>query len=493
MVFKTKINGGPGCGKTYYLRGIYQDFIKKGYKPADITVLTFRKNAADDLISAIKPYTKLDEKEVKKHVGTFHSICLRLLGNLYVIDSEDLKVFDDSYGYNFSKRNSGAEESTRSGNLLDLYTWLKNTCTPVEHWRRYPGSDKIILPSNQIKKCFERYEKYKKHVGGIDYSDMLQNVLDQKIPLDTSILMIDEFQDLTIQMNQVFNMWVETCKHVYIAGDPNQSIYGFFGGSPDVFTEWEAEEIILDETFRLPEPIKNYSQDLLKCNKMIAPEMKAVATDSKVIIRVYYEAKLPIFPSELHLIRCNYQASAIAMKLATESKVFGGAYGWTEKEIDAANGIITLRTSNEVERTPKQMVELGKLYKPVKGHLFDSDKIISGNIFDGMITNNKLLRAKLAGIINRTYLVTPDEVQNRKIMTIHGAKGLEADAVFLHLGITSEIRKAILMPGEDQRAEARVWYVGITRTKKVLYLIEDINYCYPLTNEKNYNIINGSE
>src|SRR5665647_567125 len=92
MVNKTKIHGGPGCGKTYYLKGIYKDFIKDGYKPKNITVLTFRKNAADDLIMAIKPYTKLDEKEVKKHVGTFHSICLRLLGNPGVIDDDDLRV-----------------------------------------------------------------------------------------------------------------------------------------------------------------------------------------------------------------------------------------------------------------------------------------------------------------------------------------------------------------------------------------------------------------
>jgi len=56
--------------------------------------------------------------------------------------------------------------------------------------------------------------------------------------------------------------------------------------------------------------------------------------------------------------------------------------------------------------------------------------------------------------MNRTHIITSDEVQNRKIMTIHGAKGLEADAVFLHLGITPEIRKVILMPGEDRRAEA---------------------------------------
>ena len=71
-------------------------------------------------------------------------------------------------------------------------------------------------------------------------------------------------------------------------------------------------------------------------------------------------------------------------------------------------------------------------------------------------------------------------------MTIHGAKGLEADAVFLHLSITPEIRKAILMLGEDQQAESRVWHVGITRAKKVLYLIEDVNYNYPFLDVRNY-------
>ena len=91
------------------------------------------------------------------------------------------------------------------------------------------------------------------------------------------------------------------------------------------------------------------------------------------------------------------------MKLAIEGiKVFGGAYGWTEKELEAANGIITLRTG--AKRTPQQMAALGKLYKHTD-KLIGVDKIISGNIFDGMITNNKLLRAKLAGIINRTPLV----------------------------------------------------------------------------------------
>jgi len=476
-----KVHGPPGCGKTHYLTENYRDFIKKGYNPEDITVITFRKNAANDLINAIQPHTGQDKKELKEHVGTIHSICLRLLGSPDVIGNDDLRDFKDICGYNFENRGRAGEDSARSGNLFDLYSWLQNTCTPFDQWRKYPGSDKIKLPAEQVIEFLDQYRIFKRMSGRIDYSDMLQQVIDQKILLDTPILMIDEFQDLTTQMNQVFELWYPNCEHVIIAGDPNQSIYGFWGGSPDFFNQWDAEEIILDTTFRLPAQIKDFSHDLLKCHKMAQPEIKAVRADSKVIFKIPYTSDLPSFTSELHLIRCNYQASPIAMKFAVEGKVFSAPfYGWKENEIDAANSIIAIRTGKP--RIPLQMLSLLHLYSNSK---LDEEKIKSGNIFEKMIKNDKLLRTKLLGIMNRTCFITPEEVQNRRILTIHGAKGLEADAVFLHLGITTEIRKAILLPGEEQRAEARVWYVGITRAKKVLYLIDDVGYSYPMMNTAN--------
>lgn len=480
-----KFRGSPGCGKTHQLMETYRDFIRDGYEPKDITVITFRKNAANDLIEAIQPYTGQDKKELKEHVGTIHSICLRLLGNPDVINNEDLKIFQSVFGYNFENQGSVGEDSARSGSLFDLYSWCRNTCTSFDQWRKYPGSDKIKIPVEQVIEFLDEYERSKRLSGRIDYSDMLQKVIDQKILLDTPVLMIDEFQDLTAQMNQVFELWYPNCEHVIIAGDPNQSIYGFWGGSPDFFNQWDAEEIILDKTFRLPAQIKDFSHDLLKCHKMTQPEINAVRADSKVIFRIPYHFKLPSFSSELHLIRCNYQASPIAMKFAEEGKVFSAPfYGWKENEIDAANGIICIRAG--IDPLPSYNRELGKYYKPINGHLFDADKIRSGNIFEGMINTNKLVRAKLLGIMNRKCLITLEEVKNRRILTIHGAKGLEADAVFLHLAITTEIRRAILMPGEEQRAEARVWYVGITRAKKVLYLIDDVGYSYQLMNTANY-------
>jgi superfamily I DNA/RNA helicase len=57
-------------------------------------------------------------------------------------------------------------------------------------------------------------------------------------------------------------------------------------------------------------------------------------------------------------------------------------------------------------------------------------------------------------------------------MTIHSAKGLEADAVFLHTGITKAIYNS-MRDGEGVEAEIRVWNVGISRAREVLYIIRD--------------------
>lgn len=97
-----------------------------------------------------------------------------------------------------------------------------------------------------------------------------------------------------------------------------------------------------------------------------------------------------------------------------------------------------------------------------------------------MKLSSKLLNAKISGVLNRKSPIMSWETSNRKLLTIHGSKGLEADVVFLHTAITPRISKSIVIPGEDSAAEARVWYVGTTRAKEVLYVIRDVGKCYQL-------------
>ena len=62
-----------------------------------------------------------------------------------------------------------------------------------------------------------------------------------------------------------------------------------------------------------------------------------------------------------------------------------------------------------------------------------------------------------------------------KVSTIHGAKGGEATNVVLFLNHTSNTIKGAKKSTAKQDEEYRVWYVGITRTMKNLYLVRSPN------------------
>jgi superfamily I DNA/RNA helicase len=239
---------------------------------------------------------------------------------------------------------------------------------------------------------------------------------------------------------------------------------------------------------------------------MTAPETKARQADSNTIYCVRYDCRLPVYENEFHLIRCNYQAHAIALSLAKEGRLFGGPCGWKEDEVNAANAIISIRQGKAVSLDqmkavinlfPAKMLDIrgskkdfvSGLEKMCAPQLHTGTGILNCKILDilksrdptkGMVKGSVLFRAKINGIKNRINLIILEEVKNRNILTIHGAKGLEAEAVFLHTAITPRIQRALLIPGKESLSEAMVLYVGVTRPKNVLYLVTDAGRNYTL-------------
>ena len=59
-----------------------------------------------------------------------------------------------------------------------------------------------------------------------------------------------------------------------------------------------------------------------------------------------------------------------------------------------------------------------------------------------------------------------------KYICRHAAKGGEADNVLLVLDNTKKIREAVDKDQDKRDEEHRVWYVGVTRTKQNLYIME---------------------
>jgi DNA helicase II / ATP-dependent DNA helicase PcrA len=514
MKKRIKILGRAGCGKTTRLLEYYKSKINDNIIKANvITVVTFRKSAAIDMRNVIlETYPSMSEDSLKRTVSTIHSQCYRLIGSPDLLTAQDYADFVTEKKYKAYIRIKNIEmdagddweEMASMGDLFALYAWCKNTCTPPEKGFRYPNFKEIKLPRSRVPQFFKDFEKYKERIVKIDYTDMLQKVLDKRIMLDSSILIVDEFQDLTPQMYKIFDMWCTSThiSEVVIAGDPYQAIYSFFGGLPDFFINWEADEYIpLPHSYRLTNQVKDFG-DLILNRQRMKPEPITAENDGGQghITKLLYSDPYPTHGSELHLVRANFQILGLALRLANDGKVFSTLHhrkeGWMDKEMDLANAIIAIRQGFRL--TIKQKLALvnyfpEKMVALPEGNLIETTKkwIPCYEIIDilkseeptkEMTSHSKLFIAKMHGIKNRTTLIVKEEIANRRIMTIHAGKGLEALGVFLHTGITPQIRKSIAIFCEESQAEARVFYVGATRARDHLYLVKDegANYRLPV-------------
>jgi DNA helicase-2/ATP-dependent DNA helicase PcrA len=532
---KIKVFGPPGTGKTRTLMGDrygYQYLLSQGYTSEDITVVTYRKDSAKDLIQKVQHILKIEEKYLKPHVGTLHSICLRLIENPPVISEKDIRKFANEFGYTSYSKVCAKKPKVRdvedesdlldddefSGDLFDVYAWCKSTCTPLENWIEYPGYDFVDMQYDDVLKFFNDYEKFKLQCVKVDFSDMLQQVIDRNILLDTPVLIVDEFQDLTKQMYKIFESWARWCDHVIIAGDPNQSIYGYAGGSPDFFINYHADEVKLKRSYRLPDPINLLSRKVLEVEGIIPPDTFGKTGYNDVIKFLDYDDEFPIHNNELHLFRCRYQIPAMALRFAERGVVFTTPTpypGWSKSEIDIANAIISYRTGQKLNKEQLIAVidrfstkitgitEYGKTEVERKRNFVTNNLVniiepsmqLIMSVANQIVLNNfkldnptknmiggdsKLFVTKIIGVMDRKNIIPYQEAKNRRLMTIHTSKGLEADAVFLHNGVSPAVESSIYGNTEQSQAEARVWYVGTSRAREILYVVDDKGRKYEL-------------
>ncbi len=478
-----KVYGCPGTGKTTTLLRRLQDLTRNCYRPEEITVTTFRRTTSRELIQAFKG----------TRAGTLHSICRKLLGGPAIMSDRDYTKFGVTYGYKIKKCDLSEEVS---GDPADCYSWLRNTLTPIEDAYQYPGYDDISHVD--LNRFITEYESFKQEAGKADFTDLLTMVLEGQTPLDTPVLMVDEYQDLTPLQDAVIKMWNTGTDSTIIAGDPAQSIYGVFGGSPELFNNWKADNnTILEESHRLYTPIWNLARDTLTAERQDTPDIGTREAPHSPIHDMFFDDPYPIHPGTvLHLVRCNYQAPAIAMQLAEAGQIFSGLGGWSDNEIRLFNVILKIRASEALQRF--DMYTLLRYYpdhvqataEELKHYRTTNKPPITPGLYEIMRTPNPVAYIKDSGkLFNMKILqalkihkapLSHEDLNAVKVLTIHGAKGTEADTVFLHTGITPKINKSIKIPGPDEEAEARVWYVGITRAKERLYLVKDKGKNYRL-------------
>lgn len=204
---------------------------EQGINPNEIMVITFTRNAADELVSRLE---KLGVSGIQ--CGTFHSICGRILSRLKMFGGEVKKYEVNNI---FSKI------------ILDDKPYFDEVWSWISYQKNFghtPDSEEFEPKSLEhtdagtAKRCFKAYEKYKEDKHLMDMDDVLTRTLklleeDKDGYLDrfkVDYLIADEAQDMNIVQHKLIDNLCRT-DNVYIIGDDKQSIYQFNGSFPQAF------------------------------------------------------------------------------------------------------------------------------------------------------------------------------------------------------------------------------------------------------------------
>ena len=527
----TKIYGAPGTGKTTRLISEFSLAVKNGTQANRIMYNTYRKEATKDAKTRISLELGVPIKDLK-YVKTTHGICLSLLYQnglienfgetpdgkpiTPIIQSGDFAKFNAEYGYDI-KPTKVVTDNSIFGSTDPYLSWYGI----LRSMRISPSSIKAqsLIPDTkattmQLRQFITDFENWKGENYKLDFSDIVDMVLRNNLCPDCPIQIYDEAQDMTTQLHEVAKVWASEADEVFLAGDPLQTLYPFWGADPTYFMEWPGELLVLPESRRLPQNIWKIAGEIIKYRTPYTiPKIKTkdetgrvINIESSQLENWLGKNKKSPTSTVYHLVRTTYTAMPLANILAKIGIPFGGLreYSWKKSEIDLYNAIISIRGNKKLEKdefcalidvfsteyglsssryTKRELIHLVSKgdVKPAIDHL--SYEVIEDVKSKYPLSSSNLKglsRAKLDGAIAVGLpRLTREDVDKTQILTIHGAKGMEADTIFLHTQMTPAVTKSF----NDKKSlenEAYVWYVAVTRTKKNLFCVTYGNKTYPI-------------
>ena len=277
--FVRKVYGPPGTGKTRALLGQMEQELEADVDPEHIAFVSFTRSAVQEARQRALGvlYRRGKGEAGLRHFQTFHALATRLLvparsrwGKEFVTEKHRAHWCKHA-GYGFQADVSDGQagtlpddDSTPAGNrLFTVDAWLSNMRLPVAMAQRAPVQ--LDGPPERTEAALIAWRRWKETHGLLDYGDLLERVLEERAVPPVRVLFVDEFQDLNPLQYAVYRLWAEAMEFVYIAGDDDQTIYGFQGASHRHLLHAPCtEEVTLVTSERLPSRVLAYANALIQ-------------------------------------------------------------------------------------------------------------------------------------------------------------------------------------------------------------------------------------
>ncbi|OBK10151.1 ATP-dependent DNA helicase [Mycobacterium asiaticum] len=526
---------GAGTGKTRTITHRIAQLVASGHVAANqVLAVTFTQRAAGEMRSRLR---SLDAAaQLGSGVGgvqalTFHAAAHRQLRYFWprVVGNTRWELIDTKFAV-VARAAGRCRLNVSTDDVRDLageIEWSKASLILPEDYASAvaaAGRD-TPLDAEKVAAVYTAYEALKvrdEAVTLLDFDDLLLHTA-AAIENDAAVaaefrdryrcFVVDEYQDVTPLQQRVLTAWLGDRDDLTVVGDANQTIYSFTGASPRFLLEFSRR--FPDSTVvRLERDYRSTPQVVSLANQVIAAARGRVAGSKLQLVGQREPGPAPSFrehpdeateatavaaqiaaliesgtaPAEIAILyRVNAQ-SEVYEEALTEAgiayQVRGGEGFFNRQEIKQA--LLALRRA--AEREPEgdlpglvraTLEPLGLTAEPPVGtrarERWEALGALAELVDDEVAQRPQLdLPGLVAELRSRADARHPPVVQGVTLASLHAAKGLEWDAVFL-VGLadgTLPISHA-LAHGPDSEAveeERRLLYVGITRARMHLAL-----------------------
>jgi superfamily I DNA/RNA helicase len=476
---RTLVLGGPGAGKTYRLLQVMEEAMDNGVRPNRIAFVSFTTAAADEAKRRAMEKFGFEADELP-YFRTLHSLVFRELGirRDSVLCSQHLAELSELTGELMGSADNTEEGPASAGMsadpMLTIDHYARTTLQPLRvAWEEHGGE----LDWFRLKRFVDSYSTYRTDKGLIDFTDMLEQYAKgnaSAIPIDLAI--IDEAQDFTLLQWQAALKAFAGAHELWVAGDDLQSIHRWAGAAEDYFLSLDGYEIeVLPLSHRLPRSIFDLAGQVAA---RVARKYDRSWTHSGRPGAINWFAQ----PSEvsldhgtwLMLARTRAQLGDLVETAREQGVIYRmkGASSVSKAHVAAIQSHESLRAGKGVYGFEATACLKAAGRKNV--NLVDEETYTATDLkYDASL----IWHDALVGIALETreyYLACMRRGEKLtqeprvRIETIHGAKGAEAQNVLLRTDLTYKVQRGLEL---DPDAEARVFYVGLTRASETLNII----------------------
>ena len=496
------ILAGAGSGKTTTItRRVANQVASGAFTAEQILAVTFTDKAAAEMRARLEA---LGVGGVTAR--TFHSAALAQLHRLGAAPGRILP----SKALALRRIANGLPAPFKFRPAVDLATeieWAKNRRLTPDSYVDGLGDHEPPIPVDLMLRVFRFYESAKAERGFVDFEDLLEQtvrMLDRDEHALTEVraryraFTVDEYQDVNLLQQALLDRWLGSSDELCAVGDDYQSIYAFTGATPRYLlglprrfphaavirleTNYRSSPQVLALANRIV-PALGGAEKVLRASRDDGPEpiVRELATPEAEqafvleLVRslrkdgVPYEemavlgrtnARLADFEELFHEAGIPFQGAALlsreaarqllkrlrkqapARAVAAAVRACADDAGWVERPPDKLG-----------ERELVRQADLGRLVK------------LAQEFDDGTRTTHDFVAE-----LEERFGSTGADRRGVHLLTLHGAKGLEFEAVFLPRVEERELPIRQARRPHELEDERRLFYVGMTRAKRHLAL-----------------------